>query len=126
MYKRVHTCLNDVHTCLYLNMYERVHTVYIHVYKYSEMYVRVHTFREMYEHVCTAYMIRTYYSIVHTYHISRTDTYVHVYARCIGFQMHGHCTVTRVAGQSPGPAAGQGGSRGSSHGAALSQAQLPT
>jgi len=87
MYKRVHTCLNDVHTCLYLNMYERVHTVYIHVYKYSEMYVRVHTFREMYEHVCTAYMIRTYYSIVHTYHISRTDTYVHVYARCIGFQM---------------------------------------
>ena len=88
MYKRVHTCLNDVHTCLYLNMYERVHTVYIHVCKYSEMYVRVHTFREMYEHVCTAYMICTYYSIVHTYHIRRTDTYVHVYARCIGFQMN--------------------------------------
>jgi hypothetical protein len=63
--------------------------MYIHVYKYSEMYVRVHTFREMYEHVCTAYMIRTYYSIVHTYHIRRTDTYVHVYAMCIGFQMLG-------------------------------------
>ena len=29
MYKRVYTCLNDVHTCLYLNIYERVHTVYI-------------------------------------------------------------------------------------------------
>ena len=89
MYKRVYTCLNDVHTCLHRNIYERVHTVYIHVYKYSEMYhdVRVHTFQEMYEHVCTAYMIRTYYSIVHTYHIRCTDTYVHVYAMCIGFQM---------------------------------------
>ena len=81
MYKRVYTCLNDVHTCLYWNIYESVHTVYIRVYKYSKMYVRVHTFREMYEHVCMVYMIRTYHSIVHTYHIRRTDTYVHVYAR---------------------------------------------
>jgi len=61
--------------------------MYIHVYKYSKMYVCVHKFQEMYERVCTAYMIRTYYSIVHTYHIRRTDTYVHVYAMCIGFQM---------------------------------------
>jgi hypothetical protein len=78
-------------------MYERVHTMYIHVYKYSEMYVRVHTFREMYEHVCTAYMIRTYYSIVHTYHIRRTDTYVHVYAMCIGFQMQTHYSALHAA-----------------------------
>ena len=80
MYKRVYTCLNDVHTCLYLNIYERVHTMYIHIYKYSKMYVRVHKFQEMYERVCTAYMICTYYSIVHTNHIRCTDTYVQVYA----------------------------------------------
>ncbi len=81
--------MNYVHTCLYLNIYERVHTMYIHVYKYSKNFVRVHKFQEMYERVCTAYMIRTYYNIVHTYHIRWTDSYVHVYAMCIGFQMPG-------------------------------------
>ena len=92
-------------------MYERVHTVYIHVCKYSEMYVRVHTFREMYEHVCTAYMIRTYYSIVHTYHISRTDTYVHVYARCIGFQMAGTYQSVPVPASTRFPRLVQAGTR---------------
>jgi hypothetical protein len=33
------------------------------------------------------YMIGMYYSIVHTYHIHGSDTYVHVYARWVGFQM---------------------------------------
>ncbi len=28
-----------------------------------------------------------YYSIVHTYHIHGSDTYIHVYARWVGFQM---------------------------------------
>ena len=33
------------------------------------------------------YMICMYYSIVHTYHIHRSDMYVYIYARWVGFQM---------------------------------------
>jgi hypothetical protein len=40
------------------------------------------------------YMMRMYYSIVHTHHIHRSDMYIHVYARWVGFQMirNGHST----------------------------------
>jgi hypothetical protein len=55
--------------------------------KCMNMSVHAYSFPEMYVHVCTMHIIRTYYSIVHTYYIHRTDTSVHVYARCIGFQM---------------------------------------
>jgi hypothetical protein len=39
LYKHVHTRLNNLHTCLYLSMYMHVYTMYIHVYKLTEMYI---------------------------------------------------------------------------------------
>ncbi len=37
-----------------------------------------------------------YYSMVHTYHIHGSDTYVHVYARWVGFQMLAARLATRL------------------------------
>ena len=42
----------NISTCMY-----HVHTLYVHVYTFSEMYVHVYTVLEMYEHVCTMYVI---------------------------------------------------------------------
>jgi hypothetical protein len=68
-------------------MYVHVYTMYIHVHRFSELYIHVYTFHQMYVHVWTMCMMRMYYSIVHTHHIHRSDMFIHVYARWVGFQM---------------------------------------
>ena len=51
LFKHVHTRLNHVYKYLWIEMYSRVYTMYIHVYRFSELYVHVYTFHDKYVHV---------------------------------------------------------------------------
>ncbi len=42
LYKHVRTCLNNVHTCLHLQLCRHVYTMYINVYTFSEMCIHVY------------------------------------------------------------------------------------
>ncbi len=103
LYKHVHTGLNNVHTCLYIKMYVHVYTwmyipcIYMFIDFQNCIYMYIHFIKCIYMSeqckwcVCTIvwtmYMMRMYYSIVHTHHIHCSDMYIHVYARWVGLQM---------------------------------------